>query len=155
MNLTPDEELQRIQAMLSDIRLAEPPSRLDRRLDGLMNGRFRKFVGPAWGFAAGVLLTIGIWPFLPGGAGPAKVAPMPVSVSRISPAPTKQSAATPAVEIWARPASTVDEIHGQVHGMPVRLERTRYGFVVQETRGDQRILVELPESVRVRQMMEY
>jgi hypothetical protein len=141
--------------MLSDTQLAEPPSRLDRRIDGLTIGRFRKFVGPAWGFAAGVLLTIGIWRIVPGGAGPTRVAPIPVPVARASPASAKQPVATPALEIWATPSQTVDEIHGEVRGMPVRLQRTRSALIVQETRGSQRTLVEVPESMKLRQTIEY
>ena len=62
----PKDSPKAIESLLEQLSLTQPSPMLDARMDQLLQPRWRRMVGPALGFAAGILVTISIGRALPG-----------------------------------------------------------------------------------------
>jgi hypothetical protein len=152
MNPTEDEKL---ESLLAGTSLIGPSPFLDQRIEQLFRPMWKRMLGPACGFAAGVLVT----------------ASVAMAVFHQRPTPAQPVPAQPAIHVqqtpaaaptvltvWAEPRRVSEEIDGYVNGMPVRLERTREQLDLLPTNPSDGILpaqVTLPESESIHQLMDY
>jgi hypothetical protein len=137
-----------LETMLREVRLARPSAGLDRRVENIFRPRWRMFIGPLSGFAAGILVTFGVFRYAPlAPAHPAPVYPSPVPISSKSPSHPPPA---PALLIESRRVEALG--NGEVNGLPVRLERSQSRLVVwrKTPTGIWRAELELPKQMIVR-----
>jgi hypothetical protein len=140
-----------LETLLRNVQLSQPSRRLDGRIRALLRPRWRIFVGPLSGFAAGVLVTVAVFRFaVPLGGHPVKpIEPAQADRSQVPDAP--QPAPVRAMLIESRDVTTLGA--GEVNGLPIRMEQSRARLVLFRPTADGglwRAEVELPKETIVR-----
>jgi hypothetical protein len=69
--------------------------------------------------------------------------------------PSTPQAAPLRLAVWANPIQTVDEIDGEIHGIPVRLRRIRYQLDIQQSSGGHALFVQFPDSTMLQPIIDY
>ena len=146
-----------LESLLRNVALAQPTRRLDQRVEAVLRPRWRMFIGPLSGFAAGILMTLAVFRFAPWAAAhpalpPQQTGAMPIAGPAHSDVP---SAPAPvpvrAMMIASRNVATLGD--GEVNGLPVRLEQTQSRLVLFHPTTDGgmwRAVVEMPRITTVR-----
>jgi hypothetical protein len=140
-------ELNDIEDLLRLASLAEPPPQLDRRMNRLFRVGWARLLPPAYGFAAGILATVSVM-----------FAMSKPRAQPLVPAPQARVASPNLTTVWAVPRQAVDEIDGEINGVPVRLEDTRRQVDVwpaNQSSGNWVTEVELPETVSINPIQNY
>jgi hypothetical protein len=153
--MNPKEDDAKLESLLAGTSLIDPSPFLDQRIEQLFRPLWKRMLGPACGFAAGVLVTASV------ALATLHQRQTPAQPSTAQPAIHVQQApaAAPTVlTVWAEPRRVSEEIDGYVNGVPVRLERTREQLDLLPNNPSAEILpaqVTLPESENIHQLMEY
>jgi hypothetical protein len=137
-----------VEEALKRLRIAGPSRELDRRVAGLFRPRWRMWIGPVAGFAAGIAATVAVaWMVPRNSNGQFEMGEI-------------RNAALPAVAApKPRPALLIEDqqvrsvVDGDVDGHPVRIERSQPHMVVLEKGDDGALMradVALPEQTFVR-----
>jgi hypothetical protein len=160
------DEHDAIERLLSQVHVQQPSAALDARMELLLRPRIGWMTGPALGFAAGVLVTVGVM-FGVSRAHTQSVATM--QTHDVSQAPTQlalgtqqtqsSSDQTPATaDVWGVPYQQVSQMDGEIDGVPVRIEQTQQQVDVWQSgqSGNQYVTsVNLPGEVTVSPIATY
>jgi hypothetical protein len=146
-----DPDQQPLENLLHQVSLADPSPDLDDRIAALLRPKPRRWTGPAWGFAAGVLATACVMGAMPLASKPTTPAPPPPSR-----APQSASPSSPALAVLVEPRRQVEQHTGTVNVVPVTLGRTDYQYLIWPTGGGGTpASVDLPQDATVRQVVQY
>lgn len=111
-----------LERLLGQVSLREPSADLDERMEMLLGARRRWMIGPALGFAAGVLVTVGVMRGASQARTQSPAAPRTqVAMQTLAPPAETQTTA----DVWGVPYQQVSQMDGEIDGVPVRIEQTQ------------------------------